>query len=148
MINRRNLLIGAATAGAASVVLDPVSFAEAADGATETRTLTGTIAYGAPDWVYIPLRIPAGVNRLTVSYSYDRPPVPAGTNGNALDIGYFDESGIELGNARGFRGWSGGFRTSFEIEHERQALKLLRGDYKGVATNASDSEDVLNAVQT
>nr|WP_296066675.1 CehA/McbA family metallohydrolase [uncultured Actinoplanes sp.] len=115
MINRRNLLIGAAATGAASVVLDPVSFARAADGASQTRTLTGTIPYGAPDWVYIPLEIPAGVNSLTVSYSYDKPAVPAGTNGNALDIGIFDESGYELGNARGFRGWSGGARTEFTI---------------------------------
>jgi hypothetical protein len=40
-----------------------------------------------------------------------------------------------------------GFRTSFEIEHERQALKLIRGDYKTVAADASDTEDVLEAVQ-
>jgi hypothetical protein len=41
--------------------------------------------------------------------------VPAGERGNALDIGMFDDSGIGLGNARGFRGWSGGARTSFAI---------------------------------
>ena len=127
MINRRNLLIGAATAGATSVFLDPVSFAEAAGGGAETRTLSGTIAYGAPDWVYIPLRIPAGVNRLTVTYGYDRPAVPAGVNGNALDIGYFDESGIELGNARGFRGWSGGFRTEFTISNSDATPGYLPG---------------------
>ena len=100
---------------AAGVVLDPVDFARADDGGTQTRSLSGTIAYGAPDWVYIPLQIPAGVNRLTVSYGYDRPAPPAGQAGNALDIGIFDESGLELGNARGFRGWSGGFRTEFTI---------------------------------
>ena len=114
-LGRRQLLITAAAAGAAAVVLDPVSFAAADPGASETRTLTGTIDYGAPDWVYIPLEIPAGVNRLTVAYSYDRPVPPAGQAGNALDIGIFDESGYELGNARGFRGWSGGFRTGFTI---------------------------------
>ena len=110
-IDRRQFL----TAAAAGVVLDPVSFARAAPGGTETRTMTGTIAYGAPDWVYLPLLIPAGVNRLTVSYGYDRPPAPAGQNGNALDIGVFDENGYALGDARGFRGWSGGFRTEFTI---------------------------------
>jgi predicted metal-dependent phosphoesterase TrpH len=114
-IDRRQLLISAATAGVAGVVLDPVGFAQAAPGDTEVRTLSGRIAYGAPDWVYIPLEIPAGVNRLTVAYSYDRPAAPAGENGNALDIGIFDESGYELGQARGFRGWSGGFRTEFTI---------------------------------
>jgi hypothetical protein len=40
-----------------------------------------------------------------------------------------------------------GFRTSFEIEQERQALKLLRGDYKSVAEGEADIEDVLEAVR-
>jgi predicted metal-dependent phosphoesterase TrpH len=131
MINRRNLLIGAAAvAGATSVTLDPVSFAEAAPGGTETRTLSGTIKYGAPDWVYIPLQIPRGVNRVTVSYTYDRPAVPAGTNGNALDIGYFDESGIELGNDRGFRGWSGGAKTEFTLSTSDASTGYLPGPIK------------------
>ena len=114
-LERRHLLVGAAAAGVAAVVLDPVDFARADPGVTETRTLSGTIAYGAPDWVYIPLAVPAGVNRLTVAYGYDRPAPPPGQAGNALDIGVFDESGYELGNAHGFRGWSGGFRTEFTI---------------------------------
>jgi hypothetical protein len=41
-----------------------------------------------------------------------------------------------------------GFRTAFEIEHERQALKLLRGDYKKVSEADADVEDVLEAVQS
>jgi hypothetical protein len=40
-----------------------------------------------------------------------------------------------------------GFRTSFEIEQERQALKLVRGDYKGAADGDVDAEDLLEAVQ-
>jgi hypothetical protein len=40
-----------------------------------------------------------------------------------------------------------GFRTSFEIEQERQALKLLRGDYKSAAAGDADAEDLLEAVQ-
>lgn len=40
-----------------------------------------------------------------------------------------------------------GYRTSFEIEQERQALKLLRGDYKSAAAGDADIEDVLEAVQ-
>jgi hypothetical protein len=113
-IERRHFLVGAAAAGAAAVVLGPVEFAYAGTG-DQVRTLTGHIAYGAPDWVYIPLRVPAGVNRITVSYDYDRPAPPPGYDGNALDIGIFDSGGIELGNAAGFRGWSGGFRTEFTI---------------------------------
>jgi hypothetical protein len=116
-IPRRQLLITAALAGAAgaAMVLDPVSFAYADDNTDQTRTLTGHVDYGAADWVYIPLDIPRGVNRLTVSYSYDRPTPPPGQNGNAVDIGIFDENGYDLGKASGFRGWSGGFRTEFTI---------------------------------
>ena len=40
-----------------------------------------------------------------------------------------------------------GFRTSFEIEHERQALKLIRGDYKSAAAGDADAEDLLEAVR-
>jgi hypothetical protein len=35
--------------------------------------------------------------------------------GNALDIGVFSPAGVQLGNQRGFRGWSGGFRDRFTI---------------------------------
>src|SRR5690349_9021202 len=117
-VDRRRFLAGTAAAGmaaGAAVVMDPMGFAEGAAGSEQTRTLTGHIDYGAPDWVYVPVDVPDGVNRITVSYGYDRPAPPAGQNGNALDIGIFDESGHRLGNERGFRGWSGGARTSFTI---------------------------------
>jgi len=96
-------------------VLDPLSFAYADPGTSSSQTLAGNIPYGAPDWVYIPVEVPAGVNRITVRYGYDRPTPPAGYEGNALDIGIFDENGYDLGNAAGFRGWSGGSRDSFTI---------------------------------
>jgi predicted metal-dependent phosphoesterase TrpH len=135
-IGRRHLLVGAAAAGAASVVLDPVSFAEAAPtGAAppavdQTRTLTGSIQYGAPDWVYIPVEVPAGVNRISVAYSYDRPAPPPGYAGNALDIGIFDQDGYGLGEAKGFRGWSGGFRTEFTISASDATPGYLPGPVK------------------
>ncbi|MFB9236944.1 CehA/McbA family metallohydrolase [Plantactinospora siamensis] len=113
-LDRRRLLLTAVTAAGAAVVLEPMSFAQA-DAGAQTQTLTGTIPYGAPDWVYIPVRVPRGVSRISVRYSYDRPTPPAGYDGNALDIGIFDASGYDLGNARGFRGWSGGFRDNFTI---------------------------------
>jgi hypothetical protein len=40
-----------------------------------------------------------------------------------------------------------GFRTAFEIDQERQALKLLRGDYKNVEAGDADAEELLEAVQ-
>jgi hypothetical protein len=39
-----------------------------------------------------------------------------------------------------------GFRTAYEIEQERQALKLLRGDYLKVASGNVDAEQLLQAV--
>jgi hypothetical protein len=77
-------------------------------------TLRGTLAPGAPDYVYVPFDVPPGVRELRVSYGYDRPSVPPGAPGNALDIGLFDERGTQRGG-EGFRGWSGGARTEFFV---------------------------------
>lgn len=98
-----------------SVTLPPVVFPPRGSAVEQTQTVTGSLARGARDWVYLPVDVPSGVREIDVSYSYDRPAVAPGERGNALDIGIFDESGIGLGNARGFRGWSGGARTSFSI---------------------------------
>jgi hypothetical protein len=40
-----------------------------------------------------------------------------------------------------------GFRTAHEIEQERQALKLLRGDYRAVADGGADAEALMQAVK-
>ncbi|MFE1337973.1 CehA/McbA family metallohydrolase [Streptomyces sp. NPDC058733] len=113
-LGRRALFV---TGAAAALTLGSVSFASAADagaGGQETRTVRGTLPPGAPDFVYVPVEVPAGVREIRVSYTYDRPATPAGTPGNALDIGLFDERGTDLGG-RGFRGWSGGARTEFFV---------------------------------
>ncbi|MFF5305349.1 CehA/McbA family metallohydrolase [Streptomyces sp. NPDC013161] len=112
---RRALIV---TGAAAALTLGSVTFASgaaaAADGDQESRTVRGTLPTGSPDYVYVPVEIPAGVRELKVAYTYDKPSVPAGTQGNALDIGIFDQHGTDLGG-RGFRGWSGGARTEFFI---------------------------------
>ncbi|PAZ10606.1 phosphoesterase [Streptomyces sp. SA15] len=106
------------TGAAAALTLGSVSFASAADGTDgtdgdqQTKTVRGTLPAGSPDFVYVPLEVPSGVREIKVAYTYDRPSVPTGTPGNALDIGIFDERGTELGG-KGFRGWSGGARTEF-----------------------------------
>ncbi|MEV0735349.1 CehA/McbA family metallohydrolase [Streptomyces sp. NPDC050549] len=114
-IGRRALFV---TGAAAALTLGSVSFASgaeaAADGDQESRTVRGTLPTGSPDYVYVPVEVPAGVSELRVAYTYDRPSVPAGTQGNALDIGVFDQHGTDLGG-RGFRGWSGGARTEFFV---------------------------------
>lgn len=121
-LNRRRLLMAAG--GAAALTLAPVSFASSSaraatrtrssDPGTVTRTVTGHLETGAADFVYLPLEIPKGVQKIAVDYSYDKPAVPPGVPANSCDIGIFDQNGTKLGG-NGFRGWSGGFRTSFEI---------------------------------
>jgi predicted metal-dependent phosphoesterase TrpH len=89
-------------------------------------TLRGTLAPGSPDYVHLPFEVPPGTAELKVSYTYDTPPVPAGTPGNALDIGLFDERGTGLGG-RGFRGWSGGARTEFFVRADEATPGYLPG---------------------
>ncbi|POX65280.1 phosphoesterase [Streptomyces sp. Ru62] len=89
-------------------------------------TLRGTLAPGSPDYVYLPFEVPPGTGELKVSYSYDKPPVPPGTPGNALDIGLFDTRGTELGG-RGFRGWSGGARSEFFVRADEATPGYLPG---------------------
>jgi hypothetical protein len=129
VLSRRNFLAAATVAGVAgAVTLAPVRFARAAAGAApQTRTITGHFDVGVPDFVYLPVEVPAGVAQLDVSYSYNRPPVPAGVAGNALDIGLFDERGHGPGQRAGFRGWSGGFRTSFSVSNSAATPGYLPG---------------------
>ncbi|MEU7224351.1 CehA/McbA family metallohydrolase [Streptomyces chrestomyceticus] len=96
-------------------------------GATgATRTITGHLPTGAPDYVYLPVEIPDGVREIAVSYTYDRPATPPGTPGNACDIGIFDARGTDLGG-RGFRGWSGGARTEFFLRADDATPGYLPG---------------------
>lgn len=130
-MRRRDVLRTTAIAGAVTVLtLDGVSSAHA-DGPArtpgeETRTLTGRLPAGTADFVYLPVEVPRGVREIAVSYTYDKPSVPPGTQGNACDIGIFDERGTALGGP-GFRGWSGGARTEFAISAERATPGYLPG---------------------
>ncbi|MGW3649750.1 CehA/McbA family metallohydrolase [Streptomyces sp. NPDC000878] len=129
-LGRRALFV---TGAAAALTLGSVTFsdgtpAEAAPG-TETKTVRGTLPTGSPDFVYLPVEIPDGVRELKVAYTYDRPSVPAGTAGNALDIGVFDQRGTELGG-KGFRGWSGGARTEFFVRADDATPGYIPGPVK------------------
>ncbi|WP_443078702.1 CehA/McbA family metallohydrolase [Streptomyces sp. NBC_01497] len=107
----------ASAAGPSGTPGTPGSGGAGGSGAAGRRvreTVTGTLPTGSPDVVYLPFQVPHGVNEVHVAYTYDRPAVPVGTQGNALDIGLFDERGTALGGA-GFRGWSGGARTEFFV---------------------------------
>ncbi|GAB2754347.1 CehA/McbA family metallohydrolase [Streptomyces bullii] len=122
-VGRRALFV---TGAAAALTLGSVSFAAAAGRDQETRTVRGTLPPGSPDFVYVPVEVPSGVREIKVAYTYDRPAVPAGTTGNALDIGVFDERGTDLGG-RGFRGWSGGARTEFFVRADDATPGYLPG---------------------
>ncbi|MCS0635874.1 CehA/McbA family metallohydrolase [Streptomyces sp. LP05-1] len=109
----------------------PAAYADGGDGSDgrpaggeRTYTVRGNLPPGAPDYVYVPLQVPPGVRELAVSYTYERPPVPAGTPGNALDIGLFDQRGT---GAEGFRGWSGGARSEFSVRAEAATPGYLPG---------------------
>lgn len=125
-IGRRALFV---TGAAAALTLGPVSFAAAdgqGPGTRRTATVSGTLPPGSPDFVYVPVEVPTGVREIKVSYTYGRPSVPAGTTGNALDIGIFDQHGTELGG-KGFRGWSGGARTEFFVRADDATPGYLPG---------------------
>ncbi len=97
------------------MIIDPLRFAHRQDG-EETLVAHGRFEPGAPDWVYLPVELPDGVVELAVRCSHDLPDGrPDSQPGNQLDLGIFDQRGIEPGDAAGFRGWSGGSRDAFTI---------------------------------
>lgn len=123
---RRLLLTGAGAATTAALM----TFEPAAAGSSVTRTFRGHFSPGGrqEDWRYLPFRVPRGVRQIEVSYSYP-PPIDSGVgfSTNVIDIGIFDPSGTGLGDAAGFRGWSGGARSSFRISRTRATPGYLPG---------------------
>lgn len=79
-------------------------------------------------YVYLPFEMPAGARRVEVSYFYENQVQGAQEThpGNNIDIGVFDVRGAEFLRG-GFRGWSGGARSSFFIEREAATPGYLRG---------------------
>src|ERR1043165_2592961 len=82
--------------------------------------ITGSFDPGAPDWHCLPVAVPEGAREIEVGYRYDRPDVPFGVKGNALDIGIFGPGGQ-------FRGWSGGARDRFTINATEATPGYLAG---------------------
>jgi predicted metal-dependent phosphoesterase TrpH len=124
-LDRRALLI----AGAGTVASAPLLVFEPAAAGTRTKKVfRGHFSEKtAEDWHYLDLQVPRGVREIRVAYSYPDPvPGPAYSK-NVIDIGIFDPSGIGVGNAKGFRGWSGGARTSFRISRTSATPGYLPG---------------------
>ena len=87
--------------------------ATVAPGAIELA-FSGRFGFGIDQWAYLPFEVPAGVQRIRVTTAHDRFAV-GGLIRNVLDLGVFGPAGHDLGNAAGFRGWSGGARDGFVI---------------------------------
>lgn len=99
-----------------------MSIATVAPGAITEQRETGVIdvefsgrfGFGIYRWAYLPFDVPAGVRRIRVGISHADFAV-GGPVRNVLDLGVFGPAGHGLGNAAGFRGWSGGARDGFVI---------------------------------
>ncbi|WP_395659483.1 CehA/McbA family metallohydrolase [Nocardioides sp.] len=124
-LDRRALLLAGAGVASTAAVL---TFAPAEAGTTVTKKFTGTFTpANKEDWVYLPFVVPKGVKEVRVSYTYPDPIPGPGYSSNVIDIGIFDSSGNGLGNAAGFRGWSGGARKAFRISRTAATPGYLAG---------------------
>ncbi|MCV7349865.1 CehA/McbA family metallohydrolase [Mycobacterium parmense] len=93
----------------------PEAITEQCGGETIEVTFSGRFGFGIDQWAYLPFEVPAGgVRRIRVTTSHDDFAV-GGLIRNVLDLGMFGSAGHSLGNAAGFRGWSGGARDGFTI---------------------------------
>jgi hypothetical protein len=88
-------------------------------------TFAGRFGFGIDQWAYVPFDVPAGIQRIDVSTSHDQ--FSVGIGRNVLDLGIFGPAGHELGNADGFRGWSGGARSGFMLSATNSTPGYLAG---------------------
>lgn len=102
-----------------------MSIATVAPGAIELA-FSGRFGFGIYRWAYLPFDVPPGVQRISVATSHDDFSV-AGVARNVLDLGIFGPAGYDLGNAAGFRGWSGGARDHFEVSSTYATPGYLAG---------------------
>ncbi|WP_432020989.1 CehA/McbA family metallohydrolase [Streptomyces sp. 1222.5] len=74
-----------------------------------TTTYQGKAPFGYDKWTSIDFDVPAGVQRISVHYSFEAQTSPSlpGTWSNVMDIGIFGPTG--------FRGYSGSFRREFTL---------------------------------
>jgi predicted metal-dependent phosphoesterase TrpH len=124
-VDRRSLL----RAGAGLVTVGALAtFEPAVAGETRRKVFTGEFTSpDTADWHYQPFKVPRGVTAIEVEYDYEPTDTGLGISYNVVDIGIFDPSGHGLGNAKGFRGWSGGARRSFRISRTRATPGYLAG---------------------
>lgn len=128
-LHRRSVLLGGAGLGAGLVTGSSlVELAEAKAGTRTRKHFHGEFtSRRTPDWHYLPFSVPRGVRAIEVDYDFHPHDTGLGYSQNVVDIGIFDPSGRGLGNADGFRGWSGGARRHFRITRHRATPGYLAG---------------------
>ena len=127
-LDRRSLFrvgAGVVTVGALTTV-SPA--AAAGDRKVITKVFRGEFTDPVTaDWHYLPFKVPRRVREIHVSYEFRPTDTGVGISYNVVDIGIFDSSGKGLGNAEGFRGWSGGARREFTIRTGRATPGYIAG---------------------
>ena len=90
-LDRRSLMIAGAgiTTAAALVTAAPAHAVE-----PQTLSFSGRFTGIGPDWHYLPVPVPAGVNAIEVSYDYSPLETGLGFTANVVDIGIFDPEGF------------------------------------------------------
>ena len=71
--------------------------------------------------IYVPIEVPAGTTEIRVQEDYNR------QGGNVLNMGVYDAAGYRPGTTAGFRGWSGGAKTSFFINAQTASTGYIPG---------------------
>ncbi|UOQ69755.1 CehA/McbA family metallohydrolase [Hymenobacter volaticus] len=71
--------------------------------------------------LYVPIEVPAGTAEIRVQEDYNR------QGGNVLNMGIYDPAGYRPGTTAGFRGWSGGAKTSFFINAQTASTGYVPG---------------------
>lgn len=104
-VSRRSLLRWGAFLAAGGVgTLVPADIARAASSSTAGQQVTSTYQGNSPSgfdqWTSVDINVPAGVQRISVSYSFDR-------QTGVMDIGILGPTG--------FRGYSGSARSEFTL---------------------------------
>jgi hypothetical protein len=104
----------------------PGAITEHRDREATEVAFSGRFGFGIYRWAYLPFDVPAGVQQIRVSTSHENFAVAALAR-NVMDLGIFGPAGHDLGNAAGFRGWSGGARDGFVISSSHATPGYLAG---------------------
>jgi hypothetical protein len=104
----------------------PNAITEQHEDQTIHIAFSGRFGFGIDQWAYLPFEVPTGVKQIRVATAHDHFAVGSVVR-NVLDLGIFGPAGYEVGNAAGFRGWSGGARAGLTISDSYATPGYLAG---------------------